>query len=79
MQIGCGVYQHAVRGNSYLYFWHYETQGGRRRQIVEYVGPADSTRSRQEAARKCDAYYARAGAELDRLRVETLAGLASSR
>lgn len=77
MQIGCGVYEHQVRARSYLYFWHYETHGGRRRQISEYVGPANSTRTRQEAARRCETYYARVGAELERLRAETLSRLAS--
>lgn len=75
MQIGCGVYEHEVRGRSYVYFWHYESQGGRRRQINEYVGPAGVPRSRQEAARRCEAYYARAAEALDRMRTMTLAQL----
>ena len=79
MHIGCGVYEHEVRGKLYLYFWHYETQGGRRRQVSEYVGPANSIRSRQEAARRCEAYYGRVQVDLDRLRGGTLAALSSSR
>lgn len=77
MQIGCGVYEHTVSGRQYLYFWHYETQGGRRRQIKEYIGSAASRRSRHDAARRCDAYFARAAETLSRLRAATLAQLST--
>jgi hypothetical protein len=77
MQIGCGLYEHMVRGKRYLYFWHYETQGGRRRQVTEYLGPAGSARSRQEAASRVDAYFARAAEALSRLRAETMEQLAA--
>ena len=73
MQIGCGVYQHTVRGRSYLYFWHYETKGGSRVQVKEYVGPAGSARSIAEASHRCEAYYRRAVEELQRLRAGSLA------
>lgn len=79
MQIGCGVYEHLVRGRTYLYFWHYETKGGGRRQVNEYLGPAVSSRVREEAVRRCEAYYARMGQELERARRATLASLGSSR
>jgi hypothetical protein len=79
MRVGCGVYEHTVRRRRYLYFWHYETQGGRRRQISEYVGPAGSLHAREEAARRCEAYYARAREAIDRIRAATLARLPSSR
>jgi hypothetical protein len=72
MQIGCGVYEHTVRGKRYLYFWHYETQGGRRRQVTDYLGPAGSVQSQQEAAGRVDAYFARAAEALNRLRAETM-------
>ena len=39
MQVGCGVYAHTVRGNQYLYFWHYENRGASRVQVKEYLGP----------------------------------------
>ena len=77
MQIGCGVYQLTIRNRPYLYFWHYEPRDGRRAQIKEYVGPAKATRSRDEAVRRCEAYYRRVAAELDRTRTETLAALAT--
>ncbi len=76
MQIGCGVYEHVVRGRSYLYFWHYETEKGRRRQSKEYLGPADMKEVRREALRRVDAYFRKASAELQRLRKETLATIA---
>jgi len=75
MQIGCGIYVHLVRRRPYLYFWHYETKGRGRVQIKEYVGPARLPRSLSEAARRCDAYYTRAAAELERLRITTLSAL----
>ncbi len=77
MQLGCGVYEHLVRGRPYLYFWHYEDRGGRRVQIKEYVGPARSDRSRMEAARRCEAYCRRATGELARMRVRLVASLGS--
>lgn len=79
MQVGCGVYEHTVRRRAYLYFWHYETRGGGRKQVNEYVGPAASPRARQEASRRCEAYYARIGQELERMRSAALASLASPR
>src|SRR5438094_851430 len=39
MQVGCGVYVHPVRERRYLYFWHYESRGGSRVQVKEYMGP----------------------------------------
>ncbi len=79
MQIGCGVYVHAVRGRPYLYVWHYETSGGRRRQVKEYVGPAGSKEVREEAARRVDAYFRKAARELERLRRETLGSVLRER
>ncbi len=79
MQIGCGVYVHAVRGRPYLYVWHYETSGGRRRQVKEYVGPSDSKEVREEAVRRVDAYFRRAARDLERLRKETLASIVRGR
>jgi len=78
VQIGCGVYEHTVRGRPYLYFWHYEARGGRRVQIKEYVGAARLDRTRTEAARRCEAYYRRAADTLVRMRDAALASLAAS-
>jgi hypothetical protein len=79
MQIGCGVYEHTVRGRPYLYFWHYENRGGRRLQESEYIGPANSSLARQEAARRCGAYFDRVAVELARIRSGTLSSLTQSR
>ena len=79
MQIGCGVYEHVVRRRSYLYFWHYETVGGRRRQIKEYLGPVENREVRSEAIRQVDAYFRKAARELETLRRTTLSGIARAR
>ena len=73
MQVGCGVYAHTVRGKRYLYFWHYETRGWSRVQVKEYVGPVSSSSARTEVAQRCEAYYARAAEDLERLRSASLA------
>ena len=79
MQVGCGVYELEVRRRRYLYFWHYETKGGGRRQVKEYMGPAGSAEALGKAARECEAYYARVDRDLRRLRVAALASLARPR
>ncbi len=75
MQIGCGVYEHNVKGGTYLYFWHYETHGGHRVQVKEYVGPAHSGNSRADALRRCEKYFRRAAQELRSLRLATLTSI----
>ncbi len=77
MQVGCGVYVHRVRGRPYLYFWHYETKAGGRQQVKEYIGPEGSSRAREEAIRRCEAYYAKVSQELDRARHAILTELTS--
>ena len=72
MHIGCGVYQHTVRGRRYLYFWHYETARGRRHQVKDYLGPSHSDGARAEGIRRCNAYFRNAARDLDRLRRDTL-------
>lgn len=62
--LGCGYCEKTIHGRAYLYFWHYETRGGGREQVEEYVGPARSERARQEVARRAAAYVARAEGEL---------------
>lgn len=66
MMLGCGYCEKTIHGRPYLYFWHYETRDGRREQIEEYVGPAQSPRSREEMLRKLDAYVVWAEADLAR-------------
>ncbi len=78
MMLGCGYCEKTVHRRAYLYFWHYETRGGRREQIEEYVGPAGSARARQDVARRVAAYADRARAELNRFVRETLTTMASA-
>src|SRR3989442_15921627 len=59
MRIGCGLRVHRIDGNEYLYFWHYEREGGRSRRREDYVGPARDPASRQDGGRKLLAYYRR--------------------
>src|SRR5207249_9985762 len=73
MQVGCGVYVHPVRERRYLYFWHYESRGGSRVQVKDYVGPVDSARARGEAAHRCEASYAKVADDLEKLRTSSLA------
>src|SRR3972149_4080103 len=49
MELGCGVRVKPVKGRDYLYVWHYEPDGGRRRQVYEYVGPAADADARRRA------------------------------
>jgi len=79
MQIGCGVYELTIRDRPYLYFWHYESKGGRRVQVKEYVGPARSPEARAEAGRRCEAYFDRGTADLARMRKATVAHALASR
>ncbi len=79
MQIGCGVYEHVVRGRPYLYFWHYESEKGRRQQVKEYLGSAESEEVRAEAIRRVDAYFRKGVAELHRLRKDALTTIARGR
>ena len=62
MHIGCGVYELRIRNRPYLYFWHYESKGGRRVQVKEYLGPSGSPDARLQAGRRREAYFDRVAA-----------------
>ena len=64
MRIGCGLRVHRIDGNEYLYFWHYEREGGRSRRREDYVGPAREPASRQQGGKKLLAYYRRIQTEV---------------
>src|SRR2546427_12911954 len=64
MRIGCGLRVHRIDGNEYLYFWHYEREGGRSRRREDYVGPARDPASRQNGGRELLAYYRRVQADV---------------
>src|SRR5437762_14315967 len=59
MRVGCGLRVRRIDGNEYLYFWHYEREGGRSERREDYVGPVREAKSRQEAARKLLAFHRR--------------------
>jgi hypothetical protein len=73
MHIGCGVYELRIRDRPYLYFWHYESKGGRRVRMKEYLGPSASPDARGEAGRRCEAYFNRVASTLERIRERTVA------
>jgi hypothetical protein len=66
MQIGCGFRLKEIRQRRYVYFWHYESQGGRSRQVYEYMGPTTSPRTSRRLRGAMDAYFARASETLRR-------------
>jgi hypothetical protein len=73
VQLGCGVTTKEIRGRPYLYFWHYEDRGGRRVQVLRYLGAARSESVRAKLEGVLDAYIERLTAEMRRRRGEILA------
>jgi len=69
MELGCGVRVKAVKGRDYLYVWHYEPDGGRRRQVYDYIGPAGDADARRRAIESLEA-YARKAIEDARRRIQ---------
>ena len=68
MQIGCGVRTMTVKDHEYLYFWHYEREGGRSRRKEDYIGRVDDAGVRQELLKRLAAYHGRAEQEIARRR-----------
>ena len=66
MQVGCGFRVKAVHGRDYVYFWHYEDQDGRSRQVYEYMGPRRSSGTASRLTTAVEAYHAAAGSDLRR-------------
>jgi hypothetical protein len=64
MHIGCGLRVHRIDGNEYLYFWHYEREGGRSRRREDYIGPARDPVSRQQGGKRLLTYYRRIHADM---------------
>jgi len=60
MQIGCGLRVMRVKGLSYLYIWHYEDLDGQRKQVYEYIGPAEDPNSGRRAADRMEVYVRKA-------------------
>ena len=66
MQVGCGFRVKAVKGQEYVYFWHYEDRGGKARQVYAYMGPRRSAATADRLAAAVEAYFARASDDLRR-------------
>lgn len=64
MRVGCGLRVRRIDGNEYLYFWHYEREGGQSRRREDYVGPARDAGSRRDATRKLLTYHRRVQQDL---------------
>jgi hypothetical protein len=80
MQIGCGVRTMTVKNHEYLYFWHYETEGGRRKAVHKYVGPTGDPESGRKAVEALEAYARKAIEEARRrLQSEKAHALAATR
>ncbi len=80
MELGVGVRVKPVKGRDYLYVWHYEPDGGRRRQVYQYVGPAADAAARGRAIDLLEA-HARKAIEEARRRIASgrATALASAR
>jgi len=68
MEVGCGARVREIRRQRYVYFWHYEREGGRSVRKEDYLGRVDSEKARRELLRRMAAYHARAEQELARRR-----------
>jgi hypothetical protein len=80
MQIGCGVRTLRVKNHDYLYFWHYESENGRRRAVHDYIGPVRDPATGRKAVDALEAYTRKAIEEARRrLQSEKAEALTRSR
>ena len=68
MEIGCGARIRDFDGRRYVYFWHYEREGGRSVRREDYLGRLESGRARADLLRRMLAYHRRAESEFARRR-----------
>ena len=68
MEIGCGARVRSFGARRYLYFWHYEREGGRSRRKEDYIGRGDDDRARRELLRRMAAYHGKVEQEIARRR-----------
>jgi len=68
MEVGCGARVREIRRQRYVYFWHYEREGGRSRRREDYVGRADDERSLADVLRRVAVYHGKVEQELARRR-----------
>ncbi|MEK6987319.1 MAG: hypothetical protein AABX97_04375 [Candidatus Thermoplasmatota archaeon] len=78
VEIGCGARIRDFDGRRYLYFWHYEREGGRSVRKEEYIGRIESERVKQEALRRMAAYHRKAEQEFARKRALVERSIASA-
>src|SRR5437867_27370 len=80
MRLGCGVRTMTGKNHEYLYFGQYETQGGGRRAVHDYVGPAKDPDSGRKGVEALEAYARKAIDEARRrLQSEKVQAMAGSR
>ncbi len=75
MQVGCGLTTKEIRGRPYLYFWHYEEQGGHHVQVFRYIGSPSSPAARPKLEAAIATYYEHLTSELRERRAQLLARL----
>ncbi len=68
MEVGCGARVRTFGSRRYLYFWHYEREGGRSRRKEDYIGRVDDEGARQELLKRMAVYHGRAEQEIARRR-----------
>ncbi len=78
VEIGCGARIRDFEGRRYVYFWHYEREGGRSARKEEYIGRVESERSRTEVLRRMAAYHRRAEQQFADRRVRIERQIASA-
>jgi len=68
MEIGCGARMREFDGRRYVYFWHYEREGGRSVRREDYVGRIESPKTREDLLRRLAGYHRKAEDALERKR-----------
>ena len=77
MELGYKIRVKPVKRHDYLYVWHYERDGARRRQVYDYIGPASDSEARRRAIDSLEA-HARRAIEQARHRIEAGRSIAGS-
>jgi hypothetical protein len=66
VELGCGVRVRTFGSRRYLYFWHYEREGGRSKRREDYIGRVEDGGAREELLKRMAGYHAKAEAEIAR-------------
>jgi hypothetical protein len=78
MEIGCGARVRDFGGRRYVYFWHYEREGGRSARKEDYIGRVGASRTREDLLRRMTAYHGKLERELAQRRMAIERLLAAS-